>query len=238
MKWTCSALSRFSASSSARAGRAVAAGAAGLLVVGLERRRARWRGPRCARWACPRPCRTRWSRRSPAPRRRGSGAGPSARALAVEPGVVGHRLLAERRRSARRPAPRRPRACPRRRSRAGRRARAAPRRSAAASRARRAGRRRRRCWAGRSRSPPAADRAGRAARSTSSATRARGGGGGGDQRLGAERPRGVGEAEVVGPEVVAPLRDAVGLVDHEQAHPHLGACARGSPGAAKRSGAT
>ena len=40
----------------------------------------------------------------------------------------------------------------------------------------------------------------------------------------AERARGVGEAEVVGPEVVPPLRDAVGLVDHEEpdarrAHP-------------------
>ena len=33
--------------------------------------------------------------------------------------------------------------------------------------------------------------------------------------------RGVGEAEVVGPEVVPPLRDAVRLVDHEQADAHL-----------------
>ena len=39
MKCTCSALSRFSASSSARAGCAVATAAPGLLVVGLERRR-------------------------------------------------------------------------------------------------------------------------------------------------------------------------------------------------------
>ena len=39
MKWTCSALSRFSASSSARAGWPSRPRAAGLLVVGLERRR-------------------------------------------------------------------------------------------------------------------------------------------------------------------------------------------------------
>ena len=47
----------------------------------------------------------------------------------------------------------------------------------------------------------------------------RGGGGGRDYRAGPERPGSVGEAEVVGPEVVPPLRDAVGLVDHEQADP-------------------
>ena len=44
----------------------------------------------------------------------------------------------------------------------------------------------------------------------------RGRGGGGHERARAERPRRVGEAEVVGPEVVSPLGDAVGLVDHEQ----------------------
>ena len=41
----------------------------------------------------------------------------------------------------------------------------------------------------------------------------------GDDRLRAEPARGVGEPEVVGPEVVAPLRDAVRLVDDEQADP-------------------
>ena len=39
----------------------------------------------------------------------------------------------------------------------------------------------------------------------------------GDDRLGLQPARRVGEAEVVGPEVVAPLRDAVRLVDDEQA---------------------
>ena len=38
----------------------------------------------------------------------------------------------------------------------------------------------------------------------------------GDDRLGLQPARGVGEAEVVRPEVVAPLRDAVRLVDDEQ----------------------
>ena len=42
-----------------------------------------------------------------------------------------------------------------------------------------------------------------------------------DDRLRAEPARGVGEAEVVGTEVVAPLRDAVRLVDDEQPDRHL-----------------
>ena len=42
------------------------------------------------------------------------------------------------------------------------------------------------------------------------------GGGRGDERLRAQPARRVGEAEVVGAEVVAPLRDAVRLVDDEQ----------------------
>ncbi len=47
----------------------------------------------------------------------------------------------------------------------------------------------------------------------------RGGGGrGAHDGPRAQPPRGVGQAEVVGAEVVPPLRDAVGLVDHEQAH--------------------
>ena len=41
----------------------------------------------------------------------------------------------------------------------------------------------------------------------------------GDDRLRAEPARGVGEPEVVGPEVVPPLGHAVRLVDHEQADP-------------------
>ncbi len=45
--------------------------------------------------------------------------------------------------------------------------------------------------------------------------------GGGDDRLRAEPPRRIGEPEVVGPEVVAPLRDAVRLVDHEQPDPRV-----------------
>ncbi len=49
----------------------------------------------------------------------------------------------------------------------------------------------------------------------------RGGRGRGDDRPGAEPARGVGQAEVVGPEVVPPLRDAVRLVDDEQADPRL-----------------
>ena len=44
------------------------------------------------------------------------------------------------------------------------------------------------------------------------------GGGRGHERLRAQPARRVGEAEVVRAEVVAPLRDAVRLVDHEQAH--------------------
>ncbi len=42
-----------------------------------------------------------------------------------------------------------------------------------------------------------------------------------DERARLQVPRGVGEAEVVGAEVVAPLRDAVRLVDDEQAQPRL-----------------
>ena len=48
------------------------------------------------------------------------------------------------------------------------------------------------------------------------------GGRGRHERPRAQHPGGVGEAEVVGAEVVPPLRDAVRLVHHEQAHPHPG----------------
>ena len=54
---------------------------------------------------------------------------------------------------------------------------------------------------------------------------------------GAEPARGVGEAEVVGPEVVPPLRDAVRLVDDEEPDVDLAIASR-NPGEEKRSGAT
>ena len=57
-------------------------------------------------------------------------------------------------------------------------------------------------------------------------------------RAGPERARGVGQREVVGAEVVAPLRDAVGLVDDEQADARRRSARRRSAGEAKRSGAT
>ena len=52
----------------------------------------------------------------------------------------------------------------------------------------------------------------------------RGGGGRGESERGpgADRRGGIGEGEVVGAKVVAPLRDAVGLVDHEQPDPGAG----------------
>ena len=50
----------------------------------------------------------------------------------------------------------------------------------------------------------------------------------GDDRLGAEPARGVGEPEVVRPEVVPPLGDAVRLVDDEQARRAPGGSGRGS----------
>ena len=56
----------------------------------------------------------------------------------------------------------------------------------------------------------------------------RGRGGGGHDRGRAQVARGVGEAEVVGPEVVPPLRHAVRLVDHEQPDPGLAHAARRS----------
>ena len=52
-----------------------------------------------------------------------------------------------------------------------------------------------------------------------------------------EVARRVGEAEVVGAEVVAPLRDAVRLVDDEQPDAHARICSTNA-GEAKRSGAT
>ena len=51
--------------------------------------------------------------------------------------------------------------------------------------------------------------------------RGRGRGGQREDALGANFPRDAGEAQVVGPEVVPPLRDAVGLVDREEGDPRL-----------------
>ena len=241
MKCTCSALSRFSASSSARAGRAVAPGAAGLLVVGLERRRARWRARPCGRSACRRPCRTRWwrtiTRTSSARKRRCT----ARAALAVEPRVVGHA------------PPRRARrvSCARELLRARARARVDDRRQRV-RRAQRLGDQRallvrRRAAPRRSemlgRSKPVATRSGSrrpSRRTTSTRHPRRGRGGGGhDAPRAPSVPRRVGQAEVVGPEVVTPLRDAVRLVDHEQPDARGSRIARRrSPATAKRSGAT
>ena len=114
-----------------RAGRLpVAAGAPGLLVVGLERGRHARVDHRAHVGLVDAHAERVGGARSPAPRPRGSGA-ERPRAGPVEPGVVGHGRLPERVASARRRSPPRPPACPRTRSPAGRPARAAPRRSAA-----------------------------------------------------------------------------------------------------------
>ena len=59
-----------------------------------------------------------------------------------------------------------------------------------------------------------------------------------DRRPRAHPSRGVGEREVVGTEVVSPLRDAVRLVDDEQSDLRAPAIAAANPGDANRSGAT
>ena len=94
MKCTCSALSRFSASSSARAGRAVASGAARLLVVGLQRpRHARVDDRAHVRLVHAHP---EGVGGADHPHVVGEEAALHRRApLAVEAGVVGRRLLAE-----------------------------------------------------------------------------------------------------------------------------------------------
>ena len=66
----------------------------------------------------------------------------------------------------------------------------------------------------------------------------RGGGRGGHDRHGSQRARGVRQTEVVGAEVVPPLRDAVGLINHEEPDPGATPCRSIKPRAAKRSGAT
>ena len=64
------------------------------------------------------------------------------------------------------------------------------------------------------------------------------GGRGGQDRLRAEPARRVGEPEVLRPEVVPPLRDAVRLVDHEEADLARARMRSRKPGEANRSGAT
>ena len=207
--------------------RAVPPGAAGLLVVGLERRRHGGVHDRAHVGLV-----------HPHAERVGGADDPHAvgeeaaldlgAALALQPRVVGECRLAERLRELRR-----------RLLGSGARARvddggegvlarAGTRRAASASRVRRGAQPRRRGWAGRSRWPLAVARAARAARRrrppraewqwpwTPRSSRA------------PSAARSVGEAEVVGPEVVPPLRDAVGLVHHEQPDPRRTACARGS----------
>ncbi len=85
-------------------------------------------------------------------------------------------------------------------------------------------------------------RAGASRRTMSPATCGRGRRGRGHDRARAEVARGVREAEVVGTEVVPPLGDAVRLVDHEQADVDAGhaleeAAARRSARARRRAGA-
>ena len=144
--------------------------------------------------------------------------------LGLHAGVVGKRRAARLRAAS--PPPRRCRGgCRSRRSRVGSpgrpaRPRAAPS-AAPSSRCPPAGPRRRRCWVGRSRSGPGAGRASRSAprsrappASVAVAV----------QAITVGRPSRVGDlgqAQVVGPEVVTPLGDAVGLVDREQVDPPL-----------------
>ena len=95
MKCTCSALSRFSASSSARAGAPSRPGAAGLLVVGLERRR----HGGVDHGAHVRLVHAHAERVGGADDAHVVGEEAAldvGAALALEPGVVGHRLLAQR----------------------------------------------------------------------------------------------------------------------------------------------
>ena len=142
--------------------------------------------------------------------------------VARQAGVVGEHRRAELLRQARRQACRTPRACPRRRSRAARPAPAAPRRCRGAPPPwSRTGRPRTRGSGGRS---PVATRTGsrRPSRATmSSATCGVAVAVEATMACGAEPARGVGQPEVVRPEVVAPLGDAVRLVDHEEADPRL-----------------
>ena len=221
MKKTCRPLSLAWASSSARAGSAVAARAAGLLVPGLERRRDAdvGDGPH-VRLVDAHAERVRRDDdvevavHEPPLHRRA--------ALAGEARVVGARPRCRARRRGRWRRARTARACRRRRSPGappGRRAprRGAPRRRPARGTGTTANVRFGPVEAGRD-----ADRLAQAqAPLDVGGDLRRRGRGRRDDRLRAEPARRVGEAEVVGPEVVAPLRDAVRLVDDEEADRHL-----------------
>ena len=220
MKNTCSPLSREDANSMQRAGRAVAPGAAGLLVVGLDRARHRLVADR-AHVGLVDAHPERVGRHDDvdvavheAPLRVGA-------LLARQARVVGHHRRAELVRQ-----PRRQLVALRARARVddrGQRARLLERRRDAAVagllgrarddderevRAVEAGRDPDRIAQPEPRDDVVGDLRGRRR-------------GRRDDRLRAEPARGIGQAEVVGPEVVPPLRDAVRLVDHEQADPRL-----------------
>ena len=225
---------------------AVAARAPDLLVVGLDRAgRREVRRPRARRRGRS-PCRRRSSRRRPRPRAPAKRAAARRRARAPSrPGVVGGDAPAARARAA--PPPPRSRAASARR-RSPRRA-ARPRRPSASASARR------RPARARGRSPPRARGArGSAARSRarSAASRGRGRGAPGSRRA---RPasrsrcrRGraragsscdeLAERQVLRPEVVAPLADAVRLVDRDERAVESAQQRAGTPAATSRSGAT
>ena len=182
---------------------------------------ARWRAPPCGRSALSTPIPNAlvatMTRASSAMKRRWT----AARALAVEPGVVGQRGSPSSSRQGRRQLLRaraRARVDDRRQ---GILARAAPPRSAAASGAPPAGTTAKERLG---RSKPVATRSGSRSpsrRTTSAATRGVAVAVEATIDARAEAARGVGQAEVVGPEVVPPLGDAMGLVDHEQADARL-----------------
>ena len=230
MKKTCRPLSRPVANSSAARGLAVASGAAGLLVVGLDAARdAEWTTSRMSALSTPI---------------------PNALVATRPATLAGHEAPLARSRGVARAAPRgrrRPRRPARgqaireplgfvaragvddRRQRLGlreRRARSAGARAALFAHATTANERFGRSKPGAPRAPARAGRAGdtMSARTSGVAVAVER-----EDRLGARAARRVGQPEVLGPEVVAPLRDAVRLVDREQAIRVRG-CAPGSPG--------
>ena len=217
-------------------GLAVAPGAAGLLVVGLERGR-HARVHHGAHVGLVHAHAERVGRADHAHVVREEAPLDRRAPLAVEPGVVGHGLLAERLAQLGRQLLR-----PRARARVddrrqGVRARAAPRPPAPASRARPAGRPRTRCWAGRSRWPRAAGRAGRAGarrRAPPAAWPWRWRRRAPARRACARRPPG--GSSRAGSRGPTARRSAPRPPRTGPRAPR--ACARGSPSAAKRSGAT
>ena len=156
------------------------------------------------------------------------------------PGVVGDGRGSRRRRAARRPHRCRG-ACRSRRSpdaRAGRRARAAGRPACARRRRRPPGETTSKARLGRSKPARTDTHSRRPRRAAISLGHARRGGrGGGHHGRAPERGDRVVQAQVVGAEVVAPLGDAVGLVDDEQRDRAAARGPRGRRREAKRSGA-